>query len=133
VVPALTGPATEQVAQLARQLFGALGSGDVRGVVKLAAFPFQLEGQRLDSADALSQEWLRQQRNKRTDLLALDGLEVLTPQAMEQRYGPPPARLAALPWQGPRTLLAVGTLSGRPAVAIFREESGGWRLVGFHD
>ena len=39
--------------------------------------------------------WLKALRNKRTDLLVLYGVEVFSPEAMEQKYGKPPARLQA--------------------------------------
>ncbi|MCI0672255.1 MAG: hypothetical protein L0Y64_17530 [Myxococcaceae bacterium] len=119
--------------QQARLLFTHISSGDARAIVRMAGFPFQLEGERLASSDDLHREWVRQLRGKRTDLLALERLEVLTPDQMERKYGTPPPRLAGFPWKEPRTLIAVATLPTFTAVALFREDVAGWHLVGFHD
>ena len=84
--------------------------------------------------DELHKEWLKNLRSKRTDLLTLYDVEVLTAAEMEKKYGRPPARLNAMPWKAPKTLIAIGNLSGHAAVAIFRlHPTGRWQLVGYHD
>lgn len=128
----LTEP--EQVRYLARYVFNSIISGDARGLVLQSAYPFQLEDRRLEMPEELHKEWLKNLRSKRTDLLTLYDIEVLTPAEMEKKYGRPPARLAALPWKAPKTMIAVGNLSGHAAVAVFRGlPSGHWQLVGYHD
>ena len=72
-------------------------------------------------------------REKRTDLLTLYGIELLTPQEMEKRYGKPPARLAELPWRSGRNKIAIANLSGHGAVAILREVDGLWRVIAYTD
>jgi hypothetical protein len=124
----------EQVRYTARAVFNSIISGDARSLVLQSAYPFQLEDRRLEMPDELHKEWLKSLRAKRTDLLTLYDVEVLTPAEMEKKYGRPPARLNAMPWKSPRTLVAVGNLSGHAAVAVFRAHaSGRWQLVGYHD
>ena len=129
---AMTEP--EQVKYSARIVFNSIISGDARGLVLQSAYPFQLEDRRLEMPDELHKEWLKNLRAKRTDLLTLYDIEVLTPAEMEKKYGRPPARLASLPWKAPKTMIAIGNLSGHAAVAVFRAHpSGRWQLVGYHD
>ncbi len=124
----------EQVKYTARAVFNSLIAGDARSLVLQSGYPFQLEDRRLEMPEELHKEWLKNLRSKRTDLLTLYDVEVLTPAEMEKKYGRPPARLAALPWKAPRTMIAIGNLSGHAAVAVFRAHaSGRWQLVGYHD
>ncbi len=124
----------EQVKYTARVVFNSIISGDARGLVLNSAYPFQLEDRRLEMPDELHKEWLKNLRAKRTDLLTLYDVEVLTPAEMEKKYGRPPGRLSALPWKAPKTMIAIGNLSGHAAVAVFRAHATGrWQLVGYHD
>ncbi len=124
----------EQVKYAARMVFNSIIAGDARGLVLQSAYPFQLEDRRLEMPDELHKEWLKNLRTKRTDLLTIYDIEVLSPAEMEKKYGRPPARLAALPWKAPRTMIAVGNISGHAAIAVFRGSvSGRWQLVGYHD
>ncbi len=124
-----------QVAEeAARDFFLALVAGDARNIAFNSAVPFFLEDRRITDRDELGSEWLRVLRSRRVELHVLYGVEVYTPQEMEEKYGKPPARLANLPWKAPRTWIAVGNLSGRPAVALLREfRPGEYLLTGFHD
>lgn len=118
----------------ARSLFFAMMNGDARTLTLASVTPFALEDRRIGSEDELFQEWLRHLRTKRTDLLVLYGVEVLTPDEMEKKYGKPPARLASLPWKTAKTYLAIGNLSGHAAIALFREtRPGEFYLVGYTD
>lgn len=129
-------PATElqAVARYARGFFTQLLAGDTRAMAARAAYPFQLEEQRVLDAESFVDEWNQALKNKRTELLTLYGIDVYTPAEMEKKYGKPPERLANLPWKAPRTYVAVANLSGRAAVAILREAPGkGWLVVGYHD
>lgn len=124
----------EQVKYYARAAFNSIISGDARSLVLQSAYPFQLEDRRLEMPDELHKEWLKNLRSKRTDLLTLYDVEVLTPPQMEKKYGRPPARLKGLPWNAPRTMIAVGNLSGHAAVAVFHSANNGvWQMVGYHD
>jgi hypothetical protein len=124
----------EQVKYFARAAFNSIISGDARSLVLQSAYPFQLEDRRLEMPDELHKEWLKNLRSKRTDLLTLYDIEVLTPAEMEKKYGRPPARLKAMPWNAPRTMIAVGNLSGHAAVAVFHSATNGvWQMVGYHD
>jgi hypothetical protein len=123
----------EQVKYFARVAFNNIISGDARSLVLQSAYPFQLEDRRLEMPDELHKEWLKNLRTKRTDLLTLYDIEVLTPAEMEKKYGRPPARLNALPWKAAHTLIAVGNLSGHASVAVFRSGPAGWQMVGYHD
>jgi hypothetical protein len=124
----------EQVKHTARVVFNHIISGDARSLVLNSAYPFQLEDRRLEMPDELHKEWLKNLRSKRTDLVTLYDVEVLTPAEMEKKYGRPPGRLSNLPWKAPRTMIAIGNLSGHAAVAVFRAHpTGRWQLVGYHD
>lgn len=120
--PAKPASEQDQVADLARHFFQSLLAADIHGAVTLSAFPFVLESHTLANARDAGEEWNRQLHSKRTDLLALNGIEVLSPADMEKKYGHPPARLSNLPIHGAHTWCAVANLSGHPAVAIVREE-----------
>lgn len=145
VEPKVTAPAplpapkpslsdTEVVAIRARAFFAALLAGDAGPLVKQAELPFLLEDRRLSSGETLKAEWLRELRAKRTDLLALKGLEILTPDEMEKRFGKPPARLSSWPLRSGKTLVAVANISGRAAIALYHHWGGDeWRVVAYHD
>ncbi len=124
----------EQVAAAAREFFRRLLAGDARTIAERSGLPFQLESERYADQKTLFDAWLKALRNKRTDLLVLYGVEVFSPESMEQKYGKPPARLQSLPWRGAKTWIAVGNLSGRAAIAVFRERGeGAFELVGYTD
>src|SRR5438067_8395549 len=124
-------PYTEQgwVTAEARAFFETMLLGDARALVHHSAFPFQLEGKSINTGDELLQEWLKNLREKRTDLLTLYGVELLSPGEMEKKYGKPPARLQSIPWRNARTWVAVGNLSGHAAIAVFHDVgSGNWKV-----
>lgn len=124
----------QTVSRIARVAFEKFLSGDARFLVGGAGYPFSLDGRRFDEREALFRELLQQLRARRTDLLSVDAVEVLTPDEMEKKHGKPPARLAALPWRAPNTWIAVGNLSGIPVVAIFQlNPRTGWKLIAFTD
>lgn len=118
---------------MARVVFERFLAADARSIVQGSAFPFYLDGRRFDDEGSLFQELLTQLRARRLELMSVDAIEVLTPAEMEARYGPPPARLANLPWKAPGTWIAVANLSNRPAVALLQNTRTGWRLTGYTD
>jgi hypothetical protein len=124
----------DEVAEAAQEVFLALLAGDAQAVTDRSALPFVLENRTYRESEALLEEWVRQLGARRTDLLVLHGIEVLTPEEMETRFGAPPARLESFPWRSRGSLIAVGNLSGRAAVAVFRAvKKGEWRLIAYHD
>ncbi len=127
------GSELESARRVARHFFENIIAGDARALVSYSTFPFFLDGRTVAQPDELFQEWLKNLRAKRTDLLKLYDVEVLTPAEMEKKYGRPPSRLQAMPWQRSRTYVAVGNLSGRAAVAVIKDTGSGWRVVGYHD
>jgi hypothetical protein len=133
VVKTEATPATVQVQKTARTFFEALLAGNARAAAALCAVPFVLEDRTLRTSQELEEEWAKQLRNRRTDLLALEQVEVLTPADAEKKYGPPPKRLTSLPWKNSGSYVVVGRFSGRPAVAIFKESGPGFRAIGFTD
>ncbi len=125
----------EQVKFQARIFFNDLIAGDARNIVLQSGYPFYLEDRRLELPNELHDEWLRNLRAKRTDLLTLYDIEVLSPAELEKKYGKPPARLANMPWKQPKTWIVVGNLSGHAAVAVYRQHPTGrtWQIVGYTD
>lgn len=124
----------EQAFVVARSFFEALVSGDAGRVVDYAGLPFMLEDKKIERPDELRSTWAKHLRSKRTDLIALYGIEVLTPAEMEKKYGQPPARLKSWPWRnGPQQYLAVGNVSGRAAIVLLKYVGSTWQVVAYHD
>ncbi len=132
-VPSNLPPEAQAALATARTFFAGLAAADARAAAAVSTFPFQLDEKRLASSDDLVQELLKDLRDKRTDLVTLYGIEMLTPADMEKKYGKPPARLVNFPWKTPGTWIAVANLSGHAAVALLRPGAGGWRVAGYHD
>ncbi len=117
----------------ARTYFADLLAQRIPEVVEQSEIPFYLEGRRVGSRGELASKWTQNLADKRLDLLALYGIEILTPSEMLKRYGSPPSRLSTLPWRRPRTYLAVANISGRATIAVFHRSAAGWRVAGFSD
>ena len=123
----------QRVAEEARVFFSLLLTGDVRALGFRLDFPFQLEGRRFTDNEELVSEWVKSLRQRRTDLVTLYDIEVLTPEEMERKHGAPPKRLGALDYRTPNTYVAVANLSGRAAVAVFRITQGSVKAVAYTD
>ncbi|MFY1829267.1 hypothetical protein ACN47A_25340 [Myxococcus fulvus] len=104
----------------ARVLFQFLLTGDVRSTANELFYPFQLEDKRYATPEELVAAWVKQLRVKRTDLISLYDVEVLTLEAMEKKYGKAPARLGLDLRTAKDIWVAVGNLSGRAAVLVYR-------------
>jgi hypothetical protein len=128
-----TLPEIDQARYSAREFFNELIAGDARAIVSNCGFPFQLEDRKLYSPEEAFQEWLRNLRAKRTDLLTLYDIEILSPADMEKKYGRPPSRLANLPWKHDKTYVAVANLSGHAAIAVLHQQGLAWAVVGYAD
>ena len=113
--------------------FALLLTGDVRALSHRLDLPFQLEGRRFTDNEALVTEWVHSLRQRRTDLVTLYDLEVLTPDEMERKHGAPPKRLGTLDYRTPNTYVAVANLSGHAAVAVFRISQGSVKAVAYTD
>jgi hypothetical protein len=113
-----------QVRADARFIFGNLLEGDVRSAAADMSFPFQLEDKRYNTPEELVTAWVKQLRQKRTDLVTLYDIEVLTVAEMEKKYGKAPARLGLGSLKEPDIYAAVANLSGRAAVLLFRAPKG---------
>lgn len=127
------GSVQEEVRDEARYLLSYLLTGDVRGAVPMLAFPFQLEERRFDTPESLVVAWVKEIRNKRTDLVTLYDIEVLSYAEMEKKYGKPPARLGAIIPRGTEVYAAVANLSGRAAVLLYRKAGTEWLAFAYTD
>jgi hypothetical protein len=125
--------AADQARVTARHFVSDLLAADASGLLAHCGLPFFLEDRRVDRTEDLRQDWVRSLKSKRTDLLALHDLEILSPQEMEKRHGPPPRRLAAWGWKSPGVVLAVAHLSGHAVVLLLRPVGAAWQVVGYHD
>ncbi|MDX2009555.1 MAG: hypothetical protein SFW67_05175 [Myxococcaceae bacterium] len=124
----------EQALVVSRSFFEALVTGDAGRVVDFAGLPFMLEDKKIERSDELRSTWAKHLRSKRTDLIALYGIEVFTPAEMEKKYGQPPARLKSWTWRGGGpTFLAVANLSGRAAIVQLKPVGATWQVVAYHD
>ncbi|WP_224366630.1 hypothetical protein [Hyalangium versicolor] len=110
----------DNVKTAARYIFENLLNGDVRKVTSELLYPFQLEDKRYNTPEELVAAWVKQLRTKRTDLITLYDIEVLSLAEMEKKYGKPPARLGIGNLREPDIYAAVGNLSGHAAVLLFR-------------
>lgn len=124
--------ARNHVRSVARYLFQSLIVGDARGVTTELIYPFQLEDKRYGTSEELSAAWVKELRSKRTDLVTLYNVEVLSFAELEKKYGKPPARLG-LNLAGIQGYAAVGNLSGHPALFLFRQTPDGWRAFAYTD
>ena len=122
-----------QALVVARAFFGDVVSGDAGRVVARSGYPFFMEGRRINTPEELSSAWGKALRSRRTDLLKLYSVEVLTPADMEKKYGKAPARLNGWNLKAPNTFVAVGNLSGHASVLLLRQAGAAWQIVGFHD
>ncbi|QRN93172.1 hypothetical protein JRI60_28645 [Archangium violaceum] len=127
------GSTEEEVRDEARYLLSALLTGDVRGSVPMLTFPFQLEERKFETPESLVVTWVKQLRNKRTDLITLYDIEVLPYAELEKKYGKPPARLGAIVPRGSEVYAAVANLSGRAAVVLYRQTEDGWKAFAYTD
>lgn len=124
----------DEVRRQMELFFERLLAVDIKGVVELAAFPFFLDGKWLPTPDDLRQELQRHLQPKRMDLVELRGLELLAPSDMERKYGPPPRRLAAIPWRTGKSMVGIANLSGHSAVAVLRYTGkNGWKVAAYSD
>ncbi len=124
--------ARNHVRSTARYLFQNLIVGDARGVAAELVYPFQLEDKRYGTAEELTAAWVKELRTKRTDLVTLYNIEVLSLAELEKKYGKPPARLG-LNLAGVQGYAAVGNLAGNPAIFLFRQTPEGWRAFAYTD
>ncbi|ADO71645.1 hypothetical protein [Stigmatella aurantiaca] len=127
--PSQEPAATEQdlrnrVKSEARAIFENLLLGDVRSFAGEVLYPFQLEDKRYATADELVAAWVKQLRQKRTDLVTLYGIEVLSLAEMEKKYGKAPARLGLGALKEADLYAAIANLSGHPAILLFRAPRG---------
>lgn len=117
----------------ARFIFQSLLTGDVRTVSNELLYPFSLEAERYATPEELVAAWVKHLRLKRTDLITLYDVEVMPLEAMEKKYGKPPARLG-LDLRSPKDVwTAVGNLSGRPAVIVYRRYRDEFRAFAYTD
>jgi hypothetical protein len=108
----------------ARFILENLLTGDARRAANEFLYPFQLEDKRYNTPEELVAAWVKQLRVKRTDLMTLYDIEVLSMAEMEKKYGKPPARLGLGSLKDPDLYVAVSNLSGRAAILIFRAPVG---------
>lgn len=126
-------PPVDQARVSARHFFGDLINADATAMLSHCGFPFMLEDRRVDRADELRVDWVRSLHSKRTDLLRLYDLEVLTAPEMEKKFGAPPRRLSNWNFRAPNTYVAVANLSGHAAVVMLKQVGAAWQVVGYHD
>jgi hypothetical protein len=116
-----------------RYLLTYLLNSDVRSIAPMLAYPFQLEERQLETPESLVVAWVKQLRQKRTDLITLYDVEVLPYAELEKKYGKPPARLGGIVPRGTEVYAAVANLSGRAAVFLYRKTDEGWQAFAYTD
>lgn len=126
-------PPQQQAEVVARGFFTDLISSDTNRLVARAGYPFFMEARRIDRPEELRAQWAKALRSRRTDLLKLYSVEVLTPADMEKKYGKPPQRLSGWNTRSGTTFLVVANLSGHAAILLLRQAGAAWQVVGFHD
>lgn len=126
-------PEADQVRVIARDFLNDVLNGNASGAASRCGTPFMMEDRRIEHLEDVRTEWSKNLRTKRTDLLSLYDLEVLTPSEMEKKYGKPPPRLSSWNWRSNGALLVVANVSGRAAVMLMKQYGVTWQVVGFHD
>ena len=126
-------PAVDQARVSARHFFTDLINADPTAILAHCGFPFMLEDRRVDRPDELRADWVKSLHSKRTDLLKLYDLEVLTPQEMVKKFGAPPRRLSSWGFRAPNTFVGVANLSGHAAVVVLKQVGAAWQVVAYHD
>ncbi|MBM4380596.1 MAG: hypothetical protein FJ086_15070 [Deltaproteobacteria bacterium] len=117
-----------------REFISQLLLGEAGRAAKACAVPFQLEQVRHATRPELLKALSYALRDRPNAPAVLQGLEILSPQEMEEKHGKPPARLKDLPWKRPGTWVGVANLSGRGAVlTVVRTEEEGWQVTGYSD
>jgi hypothetical protein len=117
-----------------REFLSHLLLGESGRAANACALPFQLEQARHATRPEVLKALSYALRERPNAPAVLQGLELLTPQEMEERHGKPPARLKDLPWKRPGTWVAVANLSGRGTViTVARMEDEAWRVTGYSD
>ncbi|GMU59649.1 MAG: hypothetical protein AMXMBFR34_14120 [Myxococcaceae bacterium] len=123
----------DQARVVARRFLEDLIAGDGRGLASASGLPFFFDDRRIEKLDELRNEWARVLRSRRTDLLTLYSVEILTAADMEKKYGRAPQRLGAWPTRGSNTFLAVANVSGHATVLLLRQSGITWQVLGIHD
>ncbi|PZR10762.1 MAG: hypothetical protein DI536_18980 [Archangium gephyra] len=126
-------PVQDQALVVARSYFNDIVAGDAARMLARSGFPFFMESRRVDRPEELLSQWSKSLRSRRTDLLKLYSVEVMTPAEMEKKFGKAPARLSAWNLKAPNTYVAVGNLSGHATILLLRQAGVAWQVVGFHD
>jgi len=117
-----------------RGFFSELLLGETARVAEACSVPFQLEHARLATRPELLKALSLALRERPNAPSVLQGLEVLTPQELEEKHGKPPARLKDFPWKRPGTWVGVANLSGRGAVVtVVRTDDDAWLVTGYSD
>ncbi len=123
----------DQAKVIARDFLTDVLAGNASGAAAKCGVPFVMEDHRIDHAEDLRTEWARHLRSKRTDLMSVYDIEVLTPADMEKKYGKAPQRLQSWNWRSSGTLFAVANVSGRASVMLMKQFGAVWQVVGYHD
>jgi len=117
-----------------REFLSQLLLGEAGRAAGACALPFQLEHVRLGTRPELLKALSLALRERPNAPAVLQGLEVLTPQEMEEKHGKPPPRLKDLPWKRPGTWVGVANLSGKGTVlTVVRMDEEGWKVTGYSD
>jgi hypothetical protein len=124
-------PEEEELLQVARLFFVKLLKRDTEGASNLCRTPFFFEGKAVNSADDLKRRWAAAINSRPAERLVLYGIDVLTPEAMEAKYGKAPTKLASWPIKG--GMFTVANLSGQAAVVLWKKNGSAWAAIAYHD
>ncbi len=122
---------SDNLAEAARDFFERLLRRDTEGAVAYCRTPFFFEGKAVNTTDEVRRRWADAINSRAVERLTLYGIEVLTPEQMEAKYGKPPSKLGNWPTRG--GMITVANLSGQAAVMLWKKSGNGWTAIAFHD
>jgi hypothetical protein len=116
---------------VATALGRGLLAGDVEALSRLTPPGFSFDGRVVWNAADIKAEWLHALEQRPLAGVPLYGVEVVTADEMQRRYGKPPARLSQLNLTGAQ--VAIVNLGGRAMLVFFKKKGDAWVPIGVSD
>ena len=122
---------SDDLATVARAFFTKLLKRDPDGASAYCKPPFYFEGKAANNPDDVRRRWAAALNSRPVERFTLYGIDVMTPEEMEAKYGKPPEKLSGWPMRG--GMITVANLSGQAAVVLWKKNGTTWSAVAYHD
>jgi hypothetical protein len=97
---------------------------DLDSLCQLTPAPFSFDGVEAHNREEVRRAWTRVLQRHTVSGRKLGAIEVLSYEELVKRYGPPPERLASLPFAGSEA--AVADLGGRLTIILMKKRGTGY-------